>query len=563
MLTIPDTIKDLLHLDSCQKNIRINFPSMVRSDICNDLIVKDSVSFKESLCSQNKLKFGLCEAPIFECETVGVGNVKGEQIQVYCEVFCDSSVSGAVWQADLMHYVYQIPMGVYTIDSCQRQADMNHRKIVAYGKASSLDAPNEILSLKERISLHVDYYEPDAYNSFLMKANLTGRIPGATYTNISYTHEEKSMAVAYIPASPTYIYLYMLYVRIPIPENSTYLYFADYTRSEKTRQQIEGWLRPLQRDYDKYFKTFIDAFDPNCMFLDWSDSPQPFVPKVYYAKGKYVDAYKIDSKPNSVPYSTESYICIPVGLNYHGNKFYFRDPDEQYFYTVALPSNVPTYKMKYLYQNAYKWGGVTYYATDPIDYVTDFKSAVELTGQFAYITRADGLALVNLKRQFGLTPGNNLKPGTNVYPQSVTGGRLLPEDYESCWYDDGYTLPYGKITVKYKDTGNHDNEFNYYLVGYDENTPPETYQVYDLSDIDIIKNGKWTENQISTICGQIANNISNVSYMPVQFTGRGLPYVEAGDTFEILTSSGDSITTIVLNKTTKGELHLVDEYTSV
>ena len=51
--------------------------------------------------------------------------------------------------------------------------------------------------------------------------------------------------------------------------------------------------------------------------------------------------------------------------------------------------------------------------------------------------------------------------------------------------------------------------------------------------------------------------------MPVEFTGRGLPYVEAGDTFEILTKSNDSITTIVLNRTIKGEQCLIDSYKSV
>ena len=51
--------------------------------------------------------------------------------------------------------------------------------------------------------------------------------------------------------------------------------------------------------------------------------------------------------------------------------------------------------------------------------------------------------------------------------------------------------------------------------------------------------------------------------MTVDFAGRGLPYVEAGDTFEILTKSNDSITTIVLNRTIKGEQTLTDEYKSV
>jgi hypothetical protein len=50
--------------------------------------------------------------------------------------------------------------------------------------------------------------------------------------------------------------------------------------------------------------------------------------------------------------------------------------------------------------------------------------------------------------------------------------------------------------------------------------------------------------------------------MPVDFVGRGLPYVEAGDTFEVLTKLNDSITTIVLNRTLTGDQTLKDQYKS-
>ena len=72
MINVPQEIKDILHQDTCPKNIRIHFPNGERTDICNDQIVMDSVSFKESLCSQNSFKFGLAESPIFECEVVGI-----------------------------------------------------------------------------------------------------------------------------------------------------------------------------------------------------------------------------------------------------------------------------------------------------------------------------------------------------------------------------------------------------------------------------------------------------------------------------------------------------------
>ena len=98
MISITSEIKELYHQDHCYKNIRIHFPNGERTDICNNLIVKDSVSFTESLCSQNTLKFGLCESPIFECEVVGVGNIKGATIEVSCEIECPATVEDAAWR---------------------------------------------------------------------------------------------------------------------------------------------------------------------------------------------------------------------------------------------------------------------------------------------------------------------------------------------------------------------------------------------------------------------------------------------------------------------------------
>ena len=47
MINVPQEIKDILHQDTCPKNIRIHFPNGERADICNDQIVMDSVSFKD------------------------------------------------------------------------------------------------------------------------------------------------------------------------------------------------------------------------------------------------------------------------------------------------------------------------------------------------------------------------------------------------------------------------------------------------------------------------------------------------------------------------------------
>jgi len=200
---------------------------------------------------------------------------------------------------------------------------------------------------------------------------------------------------------------------------------------------------------------------------------------------------------------------------------------------------------------------------DKINLRTLFNSYLETCGLFGMLDRHNIFRTLNIKRQFHLVPSNVLYPNYDRYPEGVSGGKLLPEDYRSCWYDDQYTLPFGVITCQYKNAEQEDCEYMLWLTGFNENSDPNTYLTYELSDNELIKNSLWTQAQIEAICNTIATNINGVRYMPVDFAGRGLPYVEAGDTFEILTKSNDSITTIVLNRTITGEQTLIDTYKSV
>ena len=124
-------------------------------------------------------------------------------------------------------------------------------------------------------------------------------------------------------------------------------------------------------------------------------------------------------------------------------------------------------------------------------------------------------------------------------------------------------MKYGAVKCQFKNTSNVDQEVTVYLNGFDESSNTSDYKIYRIDNNQIIRDYTWTQAQITTICSAIAANLQGVTYMPVDFVGRGLPYVEAGDTFEILTKSNDSITTIVLNRTITGEQTLTDSYKSV
>jgi len=572
MLTIPNEIKDLLHLDSCKKNIRIHFPGGERSDICNDLIVMDSVKFTESLCSQDQLKFGLCESPVFECEVVGVGNIKGATIEVSCEVYCSASVTGAEWRTDLQHYIYSIPYGIFLVTDCKRQSDMNHRRIQAYGGTARLRVDNEMIIQKgiETWSSQTAY-TPDVFATIMMLSGSKSRLDQATYTELeTLDFDDDYYRIKYVYTESGYGDTYYLYCDVIAYEitssNQNDLFYFEAENPYKSINEVwndifSGFTQTAIKDRLLSQMQKKVLFGPGTKYIS-NDTPTQ--------KGSYIYPYQ------EWQYDPETlsrwYIFMPykiyLGVQRLGSmqvisSSVFRDKAKIKLYqvnydnypkvTFTVPRNIPVETVPITYA----------FDTEALDYIKLFDKVLELSGMFGYLDRFGMLKLINIQQRFGLKPASSLYPDDDVYPEGVTGGKLLPEDYQTCWYDDDYTTPFGAVVCQYKNTSNVDCEYTYYLPGFSADSPVNTYQIYYLDSNDIIDNSTWTAQQIEAMCAVIASNIQGVTYMPVEFVGRGLPYVEAGDTFEILTPSSDSITTIVLNRTITGEQVLTDSYKSV
>lgn len=591
MINVPDRIKELLHQDSCKKNIRIHFPNGERSDICNDLIVADSVSFKESLCSRSELKFGLCEAPVFECEVVGVGNVKGATIEVYSEIYCEADVTDAVWQVDLQAYVYQIPYGVFVISESKRQADMIHRKIVAYGGQATYDW--KIKGAETIKFTGADSYEPIvgyflASNGIYMLDGLVDETSHAWSEDITlsqiipYGEQEAGQ----LPPTLTIeivgkIIKWTGYTSVA----NSYQDYTDLFRCEAETTATQG-------EVFNFIKTYLNNTSARDLEI------QKYTDDLYIIakNGRLVFGYNLGSDiyTNNVITTTDvgEYIYPYVNSFYNstsssGQCTYFRPTKFRLTSTEKL--SVPSAWMNIgseplLYKQTFKSSyssfgdikmsfpvdGIRYYS--PLVYAVDFSQTdiqaiagafIELSGKFGFFNRLGQLEPIMIKQQFELLPSTTLYPSNSLYPGSPTGGAIQPEDYQTCWYDDDYTVPYGVVKCTYRNADNESVEYISYLGEFSGVSPVDSYKTYDLENNEIIRNYTWTETQITSFCDSIADSLDGVTYMPVEFKGRGLPYVEAGDTFEILTASNDSITTIVLNRTITGEQHLVDSYKSV
>lgn len=572
MINIPQEIKDLLHQDTCYKNIRIHFPNGERSDICNDLIVMDTVSLKESLCSQNRFKFGLAESPIFECEVVGVSNITNAIIEVYCEVYCDSSVTGAVWRVDLQEYVYPIPYGVFSVQSCERQADILHRKILAYNLVSTNSWG---LSLYTRQKLSVPFNSVNKYSpyisSFLFENGVNidymfDRVgPYSFHTNDSYTVENLNLKFREEGFS-FYTLEMVVFYKSEVVSNlvsDTYVDNMDIARENLHKLVVN--MRPWNVPTD-IVDYYISRAYGQIKYTNTDNNTRTFyiLPNATYP-----------IRHSSLYNSSQFYIedCIPLQVVMRLNKT--ENGVKTLIDTLSIYEHVQDSEIYYYYFNTkadysylhnqsvvfpcVKDQNNKYYAdATNMDIEKVLQSWCELSGKFGYFDANGVLQLKSAQQLFNLTPSQTLYPGENLKPLGVTGGSILPDDYQTCWYDDHYTLPYGKIELVLSDM-----TYEHYVTGYDAASDPSSYQIYVVSDNMILNSHTWNSTQLAGICNQIEQSLVNVIYMPVKLVGRGLPYVEPGDTFEVFTTANDSVITIVLSRTIKGEMVLTDEYVSV
>jgi len=590
MINVPERIKDLFHLDTCKKNIRIHFPNGERADICNDLIVKDTVKLTESLCSQEELKFGLCESPVFECEVVGAGNINGAVIHVFCEIYCDSSVTGSVWRNDLQAYVYPIPYGVYTVTESKRQADMIHRKIVAYNNVY-----NSIVDGGQSDS-DMAFYAGRIVNSQSAFSTSIEELIFTTYPKL-FDESQYNYTVSDLTDLSGYSGQVVKLHNGSLYNNSVYLifYFASIISSNQEigivkldeferNPSFEEELNSAINDAAQY--TDITAEELRELVFQTINNTLYMrnIPNIRLQREDYVSSDSVTTKtrkktegnavifPGRSAYVDNIKVCLRVGevdLHPFLREINNLKPGTSFRYAVPLseltstPYSLERAKDRYDFGYFTSKGYSARLAYQALNIMNVANAYFETQGLFAMFERNGGTKHVNLKRLFDLTPQSDLYPGLNVYPNGTTGGWLLPDDYQKCWYDDKYTKPFGAIQCDYKNTDNESASFILYLSGYTSSTPEVYYRTYHVTGNAYIDLFTWTKAQIQTICETIASNVEGVQYMPVEFTGRGLPYVEVGDTFEILTKSGDSITTIVLNRTISGEQTLTDTYKSV
>lgn len=119
MIPVSSRIKAAFRSDSMFKNYLFDFINVPNGTITNKSIASDKITITESLCSEEQLKFGKCEASIFECEIE----------------YSDFSFKGQVFDVYLILGDYEdepFTVGRYIVDEETIENDRLSKSITAY-----------------------------------------------------------------------------------------------------------------------------------------------------------------------------------------------------------------------------------------------------------------------------------------------------------------------------------------------------------------------------------------------------------------------------------------------
>ena len=525
--------------------------------------------------------------------------------------------SGTVYKSDIGKYVYPIPYGTYIVDSCKKQADMSHRQIIGYNKFAYRDW--KFNTTTRNILTSGMYW----YNQNL-KVSLEGVLK-LLFPDIDANYELATLPTPHTHNISSYIqrvlsegYPYTEYMYVL--EGLDYQYSDDMI-SHTYPSALENFKIEYDDEYVTVAKQIVDFikeigwdYDPVTPSSD--TIPQKTVTNdlQYYHYSSGSMDYVLDMPSSLVGalvtiigieglYESQTYTFADLNLTdpnttnttrWHNNggftsclhiygrlRLYRREWNgsgwgevEELFDTgehipkLYVDTNLSNYnffesplgiyfpltckkKSVNMVKEVISSGATstvkkTLYKYDFSSLLTlDLKSIVqsylEIQGKFGLITRDGNINFVSVNEAFN-SPDDTISKS----------------DYYTLWYDDFPSKPYGRITASYKDS-NGDDMFAYYdLV---ENFSDAEYKTYDISNNYFIKNYNYTEQQIQTILQTMGQNMTNISYMPMNLSMKGRPDLEAGDVV-IVNSTEQEITGFIMQRTLTGIQGLVDDISS-
>lgn len=543
MITISNDLQAALASDSVNKDVVISFPYESRADITNTHIVSESLVFQESICSEEKIKFGLAEASYLEFQCFDELDMTGSTIDVSIGVDND----------DLTEYV---PLGRFIVDQCSKDhVGARLMKVTAYTNQGE----DIQLSPVERMKRGLTLYAQAEYRLFPEKfiyANVPNMdASGFTMTQVTSFEQGWSRDLMTMQGSDggqtVYIYFRIKYKIYRLDANTArYLYWINGPM-ELPQGEAATIVDTLIEDSgcDQYYPfgptlrnqlaTLIDAniFKAGLVLRKYTNSTTTYAQfdEAYNPPTlRFIDPYSYYASADRTQiYNAGAFILVPVTASVYLNGGGHTGSYDYTDYNFTLYHTGTDYSTGYITLPRVKTKNISNKAsyickedTDVTQLLTDY---AEANGQFAKFGRTGAASLISLDNT-SLHTYTKADIVQNTLLTNAVSGKI------------------GKAVLSWND-GAEDN-FTEVTVNADG------VYTYDLSGNSLLS-GLTTEAAVTTALNAFAAAVQDVEYVPLKVQLRGLPQVEAGDRVTI-----DGNETYVLSRRISGINSLRDEVTA-
>lgn len=600
MLNIPESVKELFKLDNIDKNFRVHFPNGEHADLTNNDIDSESVSFTESLSSRDHLQFGLCESPSITFRTIGVGNIRTYEIECSIEIDVSSLAEepeGTQRTDDVPFPFYRIPYGLFMVDQCNREWGSDVRSVTAYGLQAYYDwEPTDLEAYKRTWPVATI----TNYNSNL-ELFMYSQIKSAAYAGLLADTKGEQLqftgTVRYRYSRNNYRSIFIKFLcygmnaEENLPGNKNTMYILKYNKKalEENQWKINEALAKVYKGVEHWeipeaVKDFYTLKDDVRMVISRPEIVKDEYERQFLSITEWIDY--ITMEPGAIyPYinswsasTSNMAIIVPYSVKFVTD-YRFEDQyeeDVEYIFdnitpelykleaTLPLDATAPRKAgLKEIYKSGH-YAKITGFIaeTKNSDYEHSQEIAeafCELKGLIGHFDRYGGFDMIKLNNSTN-RPGTD-KPSPGRKPEGTAYNidrRLITK----LMLRDERSLPYDRVAMTYTNTSGaeqyiHANTVDVTSPDYD----PQKYQSYTMGRNWIIQNKQLTPTQAANIVAEVAENIKDVEYTPLQCTMKGLPFLESGDRITI-TADGESFDTYILAHTLRGVKDITDTITS-
>lgn len=502
-------------------------------------LIKESFRLTESLCSQNTIKFGSCEAA--ECEFDIADNEINPNRQYFKAYVSVQGVNE------------RVPLGRFRITSVKDKNvhGLVTKHIEAYDGVLPLnvDATNWFTSRMGIINLD-NYTGIGAQYARQMFESLYSI---CKYLGVKLNIEEINTGYlsGMITATPKYRFAgedtaYLEYVTQTYQVDPDYLYRINYPMAA----ELKAWFKDV--DYA------ADAFGIS------SENGGILVTEVD-ANMNQISNICVDSDNFFALHSNCKYIAVLIP-----KRFVVPHTQKEITGTPTLTKGRPNFNftsanfpVRLVYYN-YKTKEI------PIPTVTArdiIRSLVEITGAFFRFGRNGQIEFIK-PSEAALYPSNTLYPADDLYPSGASYDLIPNTKYESFKYDDYVVANFGKVQIKLNSTSaNESITKNYEGNG----TKPNTYVIDDnvfycntgiVYDTYTTDGGNTWIEPLPEAVEMLQNfyaSINGVRYTPHETITPAMPWIECGDRLTILTNDG-GIESFVFRRNLEGIQIMKDTY---